>query len=125
MAGYYMKCARLLLALGIVFNAPFIVGQEIVEGGDYIFIGFELEKLLGLVNGVIALFLFFVAYLAYRRDERKRLLYVSLAFLIFSVKGFMLASQNFFDIDFVDPMLPVLEFFVLLFFFFGVLKKER
>lgn len=120
-----MKCARLLLALGIVFNAPFIVGQEIVEGGDYIFIGFELEKLLGLVNGVIALFLFFVAYLAYRRDERKRLLYVSLAFLIFSVKGFMLASQNFFDIDFVDPMLPVLEFFVLLFFFFGVLKKER
>ena len=49
------------------------------EDGNYLIKGVELEKLLALLNAWIATFLFVLAFMAYKRDGRKRLFYVSLA----------------------------------------------
>jgi cell division protein FtsW (lipid II flippase) len=94
------------------------------ESQDYEVLGFELEKLIALVNAWLALFLFVVTFIAYKRDKRKRLFYVSLAFLLFSIKSFMLASELFFpEIEWFDPTSKALEFFMILSFFYGVIKK--
>ena len=86
--------------------------------------GLELEKLLNLVNGLIALILFIIVFMAYKRDGRRRFLYVSIAFLLFSIKGFLVASELFIpEIPLLDPIIVLLEFIIILSFFFGVLKK--
>jgi hypothetical protein len=118
--------AGILIALLIILPQIIIADNGINEdSGDYIIKGFELEKILGLTNGIIALILFIITFIAYRNDGRKRFLYVSVAFLIFSIKDFLLFSEEIFpNIEWIDPFLIVLEFFVLLAFFFGVIKKE-
>jgi len=107
---------------------PAIIAQDAVDQdgkGDYLILGFELEKVLNLINGIISLILFIVTFISYKRDGRTRLLYVSLAFLAFSIKGFLASSELFIsDITWVDPVSIILEFIVLMFFFFGVVKRE-
>ena len=84
----------------------------------------ELEKMVSLLNAWIALFLFILAFIAYKRDKRKRLLYVGIAFLLFSIKSFLLSSELIFpEIPWRDPIATALEFLVLLSFFFGVLRR--
>jgi purine-cytosine permease-like protein len=101
----------------------FVYAQEINDGDIHVF-GLELEKILAMVNAWIALFLFVVAFIAYRRDGRTRLFFVSLAFLLFSIKSFLMSSELFFpEIEWLAPVSIVLEFLVLLSFFYGVLKK--
>lgn len=88
------------------------------------FFGVELEKLITFINAFIALFLFIVSFIAYRRDERRRLFYVSLAFLLFAIKSFLISSELFFpEVDWFDPIATILEFAILLSFFYGVLRK--
>lgn len=112
-----------LIAFIFFLFVPFVIAQE-SEGGDIELLGLELEKLLYLINGLIALILFVVAFMAYKRDGRKRLLFVSIAFLLLAVKGFLLSSELFiFDIGIIDPIAVILEFLAILSFFFGVLKK--
>ena len=106
---------------------PIIIAQDTGEPdgrGDYLILGLELEKVLNLINGIISLILFIVTFISYKRDGRKRLLYVSIAFLLFSIKGFLASSELFIsDITWIDPVSIILESLVLLFFFFGVVKK--
>ena len=94
------------------------------EGDDILISGIELDKILALINAWIALFLFIISFIAYRRDERKRFFYVSLAFLLFAIKSFLISSELFIpDIGWIDPAATVLEFGTLLSFFYGVLRK--
>ncbi|MEK6855429.1 MAG: hypothetical protein AABX73_04365 [Nanoarchaeota archaeon] len=114
-----------ILIIILLSLLPSAIAQEESEGkGDYSLFGLELEKILSLINGIIALILSVIAFIAYRSDGRNRFLYVSIAFFIFSIKGFLLFSETIFpDIDWIDPSLIILEFFGLLAFFFGVIKK--
>jgi hypothetical protein len=86
--------------------------------------GLEIEKLLNLGSGILALGLFMTTFIAHKRSHNKRLVYVSTAFLLFAVKGF-LTSLELFGIVFswIDPMASFLNFAILLSFFFGVAKK--
>ena len=119
--GYFVIIGIILILL--IISIPSIIAQD-EEDGDFLIFNLELEKILSFINGIIALVLFALAYISYHRDGRKRLLYVAIAFALFSIKGFLLSSQIIFpDIDFMDPLLIVIEFLVLLFFFFGVVKK--
>ena len=120
---YYSLIIITFLVIHLIY--PLISSaNEIEETGDYILAGLELEKVLSFVNGVIALTLFALAFISYKRDGRKRLLYVSIAFALFSLKGFLLSSEIFFpDVEWIDPSLIILEFLVLVLFFFGVLRK--
>ena len=111
----------ILFLLVFSHSLPFVSAQE---DDDIEVLGLELEKLVVMVNAWLATFLFVFAFIAYRKDGRKRLFYVSLAFLLFAIKSFLISSELFFpEIDWVDPVAVALEFAVLLSFFYGVLKK--
>jgi Co/Zn/Cd efflux system component len=114
-----------LIALVLSFVSVNVLAQEDEEEeGDFEFFGFELEKLIAMVNAWLSLFLFVVTFIAYKRDGRKRLFFVSLAFLLFSIKSFMLGSELFLpEVEWFDPVGKVLEFFMVLSFFYGVIKK--
>ena len=117
------KAILLLLLTLFLFSQIFVVSAQ-MEDGDIGFYGLELEKLLAFINGFIALALFIFAFVAYQRTDRKRLLFVSLAFFLFSVKSFLVSSEMFIaDISWIDPVATILEFAVLLSFFYGLLKK--
>ena len=95
------------------------------EFEDFAVFGLELEKLLNLGSGILATGLFILIVIAYKRTKRKRLAYVSLAFLLFAVKGFLMSTELFFGdwASWIDPLASFLDFAILLSFFFGVIKK--
>lgn len=105
----------------ILFLMVFVSAQET---DDYAIGNLELEKLLSFVNGIIALVLFFITLVAYSRDGRKRFLLISLAFLFFSIKSFMISSELFIpEMTWIEPVSIVLEFLVLILFFSGVIGR--
>lgn len=117
-----MKKKLLGLIAILLIQLPIFALAE--NDGD-VFIGrFELEKVLNLGSGLLALALFIITLYAYKRNRNKRLLYVSYAFLLFAVKGILVSMEMFFgDWPWVDPVSSVLDFAILLSFFFGIIKK--
>ena len=86
--------------------------------------GIELDKVITLGSSLLATALFIISFIAYRRDGRKRLFYVTLAFFLFAIKGFLIASELFIpEMEWVDPVASFFDFAILLSFFFGILKK--
>jgi hypothetical protein len=113
----------LFLLFVLLYFVPLVFAQE-SEDGNYLVGSFELEKLIALLNGLISTFLFALAFISYKKSGKKRLFYVGVAFLLFAVKSFLIASELFFaEVEWFDPLSTVLEFAVLLSFFFGVLRK--
>src|SRR3990167_3433482 len=97
--------ALLLVAIFVFVQAASIASAQADENSDIRFFGLELEKLLTFVNALIATFLFVVAFIAYKRDQRRRLFYVSLAFLLFAIKSFLISSELILpDVGWVDPV---------------------
>ena len=93
-------------------------------GDEITVFGLELEKLLNLLSGLLSLALMALTLMAYRRTGNRRLLFVSLAFLLFAVKGFLNGSEVFLgEWIFIDPVSSVLDFAILLSFFAGILGK--
>lgn len=114
--------AGVLFFFLIVSLIPLSSAQS--EEGDIDLGGIELELILALINAFIALFLFVLAFVAYSRDRRVRILYVSLAFLLLSLKNFLISSELFFtEVPLFDPLTVLAEFIAMLLFFYGVLKK--
>jgi len=87
--------------------------------------GIEIDNIITLVASIMALTLFGLTYVSYKRDGRKRLLYVAIAFLLFAIKGIMLTSDIFYPqkAGWVDLGASLLDFGILLSFFLGLLKK--
>src|SRR3989344_6949103 len=100
----------------IAFLTPVVSAAE--DDGNIELFGFELEKLLSLATGLLATVLFITAFIAYKRDGKKRLLYVSIAFLLFALKGFLVSSELFIPVsDIIDSIAVILEFAAILTFF--------
>ena len=121
-----MKIRQTLIKAALfffIFSISFIsVYAE--EDEDIIFIGLELEKLVSFINGILALLLFVITFVSYKRDQRKRLLYVSIAFLLYGIKSFFVSSELFIaEIPWVDPFSAILDLVILFTFFYGILKK--
>ena len=86
--------------------------------------GLEVEKLLNLGSGILAAGLFIFTILAFKRTKRDKLMYISIAFLLFSVKSLMMGAEIFIDeIPGIDPITAILDFVILLSFFYGVIKR--
>ncbi len=87
--------------------------------------GIEADNLVTFGSSILASILFFITIVAYKRDKRKRLLYVSTAFFLFAVKGFLLTSDIFFSqkAGWIDLTASLLDFAILMSFFVGILKK--
>lgn len=108
-----------------LFLLPISVAAEERDNGDDLEIfNLEVEKLLNLGSGVLALVLCVLTLAAYRRSYNQRLKYVSVAFALFAVKGLLAAHELFFrEWSFIDPVTSVLDFAILLAFFVGVIKR--
>ena len=87
--------------------------------------GIELDNVITLASSILALILFIITFVAYKRSDKKKLIYVSIAFLLFSIKGFLISSDIFFPNKgaWIDPIANFLDFVVLLSFFFGIITK--
>ena len=113
----------ILMIITMSFFSFGVFAQE-EEKNEAEFLGFELESILFMIGAWLSLFLFLITFAAYKRDGRKRLFFISLGFLLFALKNFMVSSELFIgEIEWFDPTAVVLEFAALLSFFFGVLKK--
>ncbi len=112
-----------LLILFVFFFIPVINAQSI-EDGDIMFQGLELEKILSFIIAILCTILFIITFLAYKRDGRKRLFFVSMAFLLFAIKSLLISSELFIaEIEFFNPLAIILEFGAVLSFFYGTIKK--
>jgi hypothetical protein len=110
----------LLLALLLV-QIPFAFAQE---SEDVVVFGFELEKLMNLGSALLSVCLLILTAVAYRRTQSTRLLYVTAAFFLFAIKGFLISMEIWFgDWPWVDPVASFLDFGILLSFFFGIIRK--
>ena len=99
----------------------FVLAQEI---GDFQVGGLELDKLLNFGSGLLATALFIPTLLAYKRSKSKRLIYISIAFFLFAIKSFLTSQELFFqEWLWVDPVASIMNFAIMLTFFFGVIKK--
>ena len=87
--------------------------------------GIQFDDIATIGSSLFASILFILTFVAYKRDKRKRLLYVSMAFLLFAIKGSLIASDIFFPQKgaWLDPTAKFLDFAILLTFFVGILKK--
>ncbi len=94
------------------------------ENDDWQLFGLEGEKLFNLGSGILSTILFILTFIAYKRTKQNRLLYVSSAFLLFAIKGYLGAHELFFEeLAWIDPTAAVLNFAILLCFFWGIIKK--
>lgn len=117
---YFLLSMLAMLALGVAL--PALAGNG--EGSDITFFGLELEKLISLANSILALVLFIITFISYRRNHYPRLLYVSIAFALFSIKSFLVSLELFMpELSWADPVATVLDFAILLIFFIGLLRK--
>ena len=82
----------LFMVLTIMLILPFTLAQDNNEIKAW---GLDLEEILSLTNGLLALILFIITLIAYRIDGRKRFLFVSLAFLIYSLKSIIDSLEIF------------------------------
>ena len=89
--------------------------------------GLEISDIVDIGSGVFAAFLMFISLIAYRSTKAKRLLFVSAAFGLFSLRTI---------IDRLDVFIPEVEsqaieiaasltgFVILLLFFIAIVKRE-
>src|SRR3989344_5547873 len=113
-----MKSTPFLFLLFFLCSS-FVVAED--TGTDLTIYNLEVEKLLSFGSGLLALFLSLLTWFAYRRSDNNRLFYVSLAFFLFAVKGFLIAHELFVsEWSFIDPVANILDFVILLAFFVGI-----
>jgi len=86
----------------------------------------DLETAVSIAACVLALFLFAISMFSYKREKRKRLLYVTTAFLVFAIEETLNAIQE----AFLETRYPSLEgeiltlnLVVLILFFIGLVKQ--
>ena len=87
--------------------------------------GIEIDNIITFIASIMALTLFGLTYQAYKRDGRKRLVYVAIAFLLFAIRGLLITLDVFYPqkAGWVDLTAALLDFAILLSFFVGILKK--
>ena len=99
----------------ILLQIPVLaLAQESSDGPEDLEVfGLELEKLLYLGSGILALLLSILTFLAYSRTKKDRLIYVSLAFLLFSIKSLLISTELFIpELPYVAPLSAFLPFFI-------------
>lgn len=86
----------------------------------------EPEQIIQLVSSLLALILFAISLLAYRREHRKKLFVLSSAFFFYSTMNFLDAADIFFPQAGEYPEIwgSLLNFVVLALFFLSMITKE-
>lgn len=125
-----MKDKNILLVgiiISLVFLSSFaLLGKNNLDCEEGIEIGsvIGIDTLISIATSILAVFLFIISAIAYKNDKRKRLLFVTGAFFLFSVKGFLIVADEFFpQTGWPEPLAHLLDFGILILFFSGLVKK--
>lgn len=86
--------------------------------------GVEFDNYITFVSGLLSLALFILVLISFLRTGNKRLIFVSIAFIVFSIKSFLM-TIDLFTIKpwWIDIVAAILDFVILMSFFFGILKR--
>jgi len=86
----------------------------------------DLDEIIKIASSMLALLIFTVSAIAYLRERRRKLLLVSAAFFFYALKGFLKVSDVFIPQkgDTIDIAANLLDFVILLLFFFAIVVKE-
>jgi hypothetical protein len=86
----------------------------------------DLEAAVSIAASVLAFFLFTISVVAYRREKRSRLLFVTGGFLVFAIQQALNAMQEVF-LEKKNPAfegyLAILSLVILLLFVAGLIKR--
>ncbi len=116
----YISLGTIFLLLLVSFSLPVLAE----DGEEDTAFGFELEKLLNLGSGLLATALSILTFVSYKRTRNKRLLFVGTAFALFAAKSLLVGVEIFFgEWPGVDHIASITDFFILLSFFLGIIKK--
>ena len=91
----------------------------------------EMMQLLILIaTSILAVFLFVISFLAYRKNRRRRLLFVTAAFFLFAVKGVLMGFNEFLEVLYhqellIESIAQLLDFGILALFFLGLIKARE
>jgi hypothetical protein len=119
----YKKLLIFAMLILMIFQVSLVSAVEHEENDAEIF-GLEVEKLLSVGSGILASVLFIFTYMAYNRSGRNKLKFVAIAFLLFALKAFLIGSELVIEeLPMVDTISVILDFVILLSFFYGVIKK--
>jgi len=114
-----MKLKMLMMVILLLLAMPVLAEEddaELFPEGS--------EELLNTGSAILATVLFALTFLAYKRTKQQRLLFVTLAFLLFAIKGYISGAELIVgDFDWSDIATALLDFAILLSFFAGVLKR--
>jgi hypothetical protein len=121
---YILFTGIIIVILLLTGFLTFSGGREVPNPGEEILVfGVGLNSLLALAMNVLAGILFFISILAYQKDKRTRFLFVSGAFFLFTVEGFLFATAEFTGNPWFASSALALNFGILLLFFAGLVKK--
>jgi len=87
---------------------------------------FETDNIIVLLSSLLALLLFVIAFLTYVRERRRKLLFVTGAFLFYFLMTFLDVTEEFFpkNGDTIEFIASSFNFIVLLLFSIAILTKE-
>jgi len=119
---YLMGCIAVLL---LVITAPVLAAGDGDDNGHW---GFDIIDIIALCPSLLAILLGIVSFIAYKRDQRKKFLIVSLAFAIFALKGILIIfGEMIIPAILLQPAFfiisSLLDFLVLLCIFFSITMK--
>jgi len=116
-----LRIATIMMVIAFALLAPGVLAEESDELEVF---GLEAEKLLVLGSGMLAALLCALTFVAYKRTQRDKLGIIAIAFLLFAVKSLLIASELVIvELPFIDPISALLDFAILLTFFYGVVKR--
>ena len=83
------------------------------------------EGIIVFLSSFLALILFLLTLKTYLVDNRKKFLFLTIAFGLFATKGFILSSELFIPelSAWVEIVANLLDFAILISFFIGIIKK--
>ncbi|MEZ5335742.1 MAG: hypothetical protein R2741_11135 [Methanolobus sp.] len=86
----------------------------------------EIDNVIVLVSSILALVLFSISLAAYMRERRRKLLMITAAFFTYFLMGFLDSTESLFPmIESLEIWGSILNFVVLLLFFFAMMTKEK
>ncbi len=109
-----------------MFENILLLIQNATEGGGE---GYILSESLDFASGIFAAFLLALSLVAYQRTKVKRLLFVSVAFGLFSFRAIIPRLDLFLpNLDLstsIQTILSITGFIILGLFFLAIVKKQK
>ena len=104
-----------MLFLILILSSTFVLAAQEIKDNESSDSGIGIDELVLIGSSLLAMGLFILTFIAYKRDGRKRLLYVATAFLLFFIKGILLSIDAFSPQKGVwaDPLANFLDFAIL------------